>query len=127
MELAYRLRPSNVMAMDQMCRTPEELQTVLEDTLLLGDRHQLGKLFEYWAVLAMEGKPPELRGRPNVTGAISCSAEFRTNLAEPWTVVQSRNRALVFSRDGTNLVRRDREGAWRYEILFLRNTGKERQ
>jgi hypothetical protein len=43
----------------------------------------------------------------------------RTYLADPRLVLQARNTGLVVTTRGVNVVRRGRDGAWRYAIALL--------
>jgi hypothetical protein len=107
--------------------TPEELETLLEDTLMLRDFHALSELFEDWAVLAVDGGSHEIRGSQNITTFAWEKWQGRqTYLAEPGLVLQARNTALVLTPRGANVVRRGCDGAWRYEILHLQ-MGQERE
>lgn len=64
--------------------TPEELETLLEDTLRLRDFHALSELLEDWAVLAVDGGWHEIRGSQNITTFAWEKWQGRqTYLAEP--------------------------------------------
>lgn len=45
--------------------------------------------------------------------------EGRLYLAGAGTIIQARNRALVVTGQAANVVRRGRDGVWRYEIFHL--------
>ena len=51
-------------------RTPEELETLLEDALLLRDGPALAELFESGAVLAVNDEPERGGGVPEAVGAL---------------------------------------------------------
>ena len=90
---------------------------LLEDTLVVGDPGALQELFEDWAVLAGAAGSPEVRGGREITRFLARTVG--RYLADPGTVIQARNRALVTNGRRANVVRRGRDGAWRYEILHL--------
>ena len=84
-------------------RTPEELETLLEDAYLLGDGDALARLFEPSAVVAA-GDQGEVR------------------------VLQARNTALLMASGGIKVARRGDDGAWRYAISLLEmNQATERK
>jgi hypothetical protein len=101
-------------------RTPEELEGLLEDAFVLRDRSAVLPLFEAKAVLATPGKTSEARGAVEIARSAASLWERRfTYLADPVRVVQVRDLALVLGAQGVNVVRRDREGGWRYAISVL--------
>jgi hypothetical protein len=72
-------------------RTPEELETLLEDAYLLGDGEVLAGLFE-----------------PSAVVAAADQGELRA--------LQARNTALLIASHGIKVARRGDDGAWRYAI-----------
>jgi Domain of unknown function (DUF4440) len=106
--------------MRQGARTPEELETLLEDAFVTRDREAVAELFEDGAVLAADDRDREARGGDEI---VRLTREMwghdRTYLAEPRRVLQARNTALVLTRHGINVVRRGSDGAWRYAIALL--------
>jgi hypothetical protein len=106
--------------MNPGARTPEELDTLLEDAFVLHDRGGLASLFEARALLVAGGLMGEVRGSEEI--ALSASAlwsrEF-TYVADPRRVVQAHDLALVLATQGTSVVRRGADGAWRYAISLL--------
>ncbi|HYN98189.1 MAG TPA: hypothetical protein VEU28_00790 [Actinomycetota bacterium] len=101
-------------------RTPEELETLLEDTLVLRDYEALSELFEQWAVLAVDGAPSRLVGTAPID-AFGSGGSGDGYLAEPLLVIQARDIALVVTVLGANVVRRGADGCWRYAIFHIRN------
>lgn len=101
-------------------RTPEELETMLEDACLLRDRATLADLFEPAAVLRTAGSPRQLCGREQIKDFITRLAENQGSyLADRGTVLQTQDTALIVTGHAINVVRRRRNGTWRYTILFL--------
>jgi hypothetical protein len=106
--------------MDAGARTPEELETLLEDAFMLHDQHALAQLFQPGAVLVTDGGLPEARGRQQITQVATqlWDAE-RRYLADPRRVLQVRNTALVLASHALNVARRSDHGSWRYAISLL--------
>jgi hypothetical protein len=101
-------------------RTPEELETLFEDALLLRDPHALAVLFEEGAVL-VAGDEQLARGAEAVARqALALWHGEQIYLANPRQVVQSRETALIIAAQGINVARR-RAGEWRYIIALVRN------
>jgi len=99
-------------------RTPEELETLFEDALLVRDHQVLTALFESGATLVMGGDEPVRGG-----GAIARAALARRNgigayVADPRRVLLARNSALVVTDRGVNVMHRGDDGAWRYAIVL---------
>jgi hypothetical protein len=105
--------------MDAGARTPEELETLLEDALVLHDSQALAQLFHPGAMLVAGGGLPEARGRRQIA---QVAAELwdcqRPYLADPRRVLQVRDTALVLAGSAINVVRRA-DGSWRYAISLL--------
>jgi hypothetical protein len=101
-------------------RTPEELETLLEDAFVLHDPHALAELFQPGAMLVVSGGLPEARGRRQIARvAAQLWDSERLYLADPRQVLQARDTALVVSGHATNVVRRTDNGSWRYAISLL--------
>jgi hypothetical protein len=101
-------------------RTPEELETLLEDAFVLRDPQALAQLFEPCATLVVGGGLPEARGRRQIArvAAQLCDAE-RSYLADPRRILQVGDTALVVAGRATNVVCRGTDGCWRYVISLL--------
>ena len=100
-------------------QTPEELETLLEDAVLLGDADAVAGLFQPGGVLVAGAAPP-LRGRGQIREAAAALCLRRPGyLAEPRRVLQVRDVALLLGRDVVNLARRGDDGTWRYDICVL--------
>lgn len=101
-------------------RTPEELETLLEDAFVLHDPQALAQLFQPGAMLVVGGDLPEARGRRQIAQvATQLWDSERLYLADPRRVLQVRDTALVVSGRAINVVRRTDNGSWRYAISLL--------
>jgi ketosteroid isomerase-like protein len=99
-------------------RTPEELETLLEDAGVTRDAAALVALFEDGGVLVVADGPPA-RGRDEIARAtLALWDDDRLYLAAPLRVVQARDLALVVAERAINVVRRGSDGAWRYVIAL---------
>lgn len=101
-------------------RTPEELETLLEDAFVTRDPQALCDIFEQGGVLvggdpAREAHGPEAIWR--LAGAMLESGW--SYLAEPLKVVQARDTAVVLANGGINVLHRGSDGGWRYTIALL--------
>ena len=104
--------------MERGARTPEELETLLEDAFVIRDAHALGELFESGGVLA-GGDALEARGE-NIAGLASALWHGdHTYVADPRRILQARDTALIVAERGINVARRGRDGIWRYAIALL--------
>jgi hypothetical protein len=101
-------------------RTPEELETLLEDAFVLHDPQALAQLFQPGAMLVVGGDLPEARGRRQIAQvATQLWDSERLYLADPRRVLQVRDTALVVSGRAISVVRRTDNGSWRYAISLL--------
>ena len=97
-------------------RTPEELEQLLEDALVVRDPAALSALFEDGAVLLRT----EARGGRQIARiAGELWARDLTYVAAPHRVVQARDTALVVAEHGVSVARRNAGGTWRYAISLL--------
>jgi len=100
-------------------RTPEELETLLEDAFIVQDSTALGLLFEDGAVLNDGRALREVRGRADIERAATAMWDHdRTYLAEPRCVLQAGATALSLG-GGIHVVRRGPDGAWRFAIALI--------
>lgn len=98
-------------------RTPEELETLFEDTLVLCDYQALAELFEDGAALVM-GHERLARGGENIARLVLETWKGgHTYIANPQRVIQARDTALIISEQSLNVVRRSSDGTWRYAIV----------
>lgn len=101
-------------------RTPEELETLLEDAFVLGDRLALIQLFEPAAVLAAGGGLDDARGHREIARVAAALWDSQhTYLADPRRVLQAGDTALVLGGRAINVARRGGDGSWRYAISIL--------
>ena len=106
--------------MEPGARTPEELETLLEDAFVLRDQRALGQLFQPGAVLVAGGGLAEARGHQQIVRvAAQLWDRDRGYLADPRRILQVRDTALVLAGRATNVVRRGDDGSWRYAIALL--------
>ena len=105
--------------MSVSARTPEELETLLEDALVLRDRQALAELFEAGAVLVVGEERPARGAEAIARLALATWADDRTYVADLRRVLQTRDLALIVAEGGINVVRRDSDGVWRYAIVLL--------
>jgi len=100
--------------------TPEELESLFEDALLVGDREGLARLFEEAAVLVARHGAIEVNGGDEIArSATAMSGQGFVYVADPQHVVQARSTGLVVSERAVNVVRRGADGRWRYAISLL--------
>ena len=101
-------------------RTPEELETLLEDAFVLHDLKALARLFQPGAVLVAGGGLQEARGHQQIARvATQLWDSERLYLADPRRVLQTRDIALVLAGRVINVVRRGDDGSWRSAIALL--------
>ena len=106
--------------MTQPARTPEELDALFEDAFVLRDAAAVAPLFEARALLVAHGVTGEARGCEQIARSASAlwSRDF-TYVADPRRVVQAHDIALILATQGTSVVGRGADGAWRYAISLL--------
>jgi hypothetical protein len=98
-------------------RTPEELETLFEDTLVLRDPQALAELFEHGAVLDVGDERSARGGEAIARLALVTWEGDHTYIADPQLVMQARDIALIVSKWGINVMRRSSDGTWRYAIV----------
>ena len=98
-------------------RTPEELEVLFEDTLMLGDPQALAQLFDEGAVLDAGAERTARGGEAIAQLALALWAGDHSYVADPQCVMQVRDIGLIVARHGINVVRRGRDGTWRYAIV----------
>jgi ketosteroid isomerase-like protein len=106
--------------MEPGARTPEELETLLEDAFVTRDAAALQAMFADGAVLVAGSPEREARGAAAIGRyATALWAHDGTYVAAPLRVVQARDTALVLGRQSINVARRGADGGWRYAIALL--------
>lgn len=105
------------VALSAGARTPEELETLLEDALVLRDGEVLAGLFETGAVLLAGEERPARGGREIAQAVLAAWTGDHTYVADPRQVLQARDLVLILAR-GVNVARRGSDGAWRYAIVL---------
>jgi hypothetical protein len=103
--------------MSDGARTPEELETLFEDALVVRDRQMLAELFEEGAVFVAGQARPARGGEEIATVALATWSGNHAFVADPRRVMQVRDIALILVKGGVNVVCRGRDGAWRYAIV----------
>jgi hypothetical protein len=115
-------RSSSLPAMQAGARTPEELETLLEDAFLMRDRGALSGLFAKRAVLGGGDGSQVAHGRTQIVQAATMGwAREEAYIAAPLRVLQTRNTALITSGCAISVARRSSNGAWHYSIALLRS------
>jgi ketosteroid isomerase-like protein len=103
--------------MDTGAFSPEELETLLEDAVLLGDGPAVAQLFERGGVIMPRAGSAEARGRAAIAGlARNLWSNGPGYLADPRQVAHSGDLALVVGSAAVNVARRQRNGSWRFVI-----------
>lgn len=106
--------------MTQGASTPEELELLLEDGFLLGDRRALVDLFALDGVLCDGARTLEGRGRDGIgrAAAALCARGF-SYLASARCLLQSGDTALMVGGSAINVIRRGPDRRWRYAISLM--------
>ena len=97
-------------------RTPEELETLLEDAIVVGDVESLLTLFAPHGVLAGPVTAPAQGSTDIARSARALISAGWAYVADPTLVLQAGRTALVVAPHALNVVRSGRDGLWRYEI-----------
>jgi hypothetical protein len=105
--------------MSSGARTPEELETLFEDTLVLRDGQALASLFEDRAVLVAEHQESARGGVAISRLALARWRGERTYVANPQCVVQTHDLALIVAERVINVAHRGSDGVWRYVITLV--------
>jgi hypothetical protein len=102
-------------------RTPEELETLLEDAFVMRDRTEFGALYDDGAVLVAGTDGREARGGDAIGHAVAelWAEDDFIYLAGARRVLRARDTALVIAGAGIHVLRRGADGAWRVAISVL--------
>ncbi|HMO60239.1 MAG TPA: hypothetical protein PKA05_18695 [Roseiflexaceae bacterium] len=105
--------------MSSSASTPEELETLFEDAILLRDPGALAALFDDGAVLATGRQAPARDGATIAQHALVHWHDEHVFIANPQCVVQARDIALIVAARSIHVAQRDNDGIWRYRIVLL--------
>ncbi len=101
-------------------QTPEELETLLEDAVVLRDADGLARLFEPGGVLIAGLDHQPARGPEEIARAAAQAWDRGDGyLPDQRRVVHTRDTALVLGKGAINVTRRGRDRCWRYIISVL--------
>jgi hypothetical protein len=103
-------------------RTPEELETLLEDAFVMRDRAAVVDLFEADGLVATRAMHTA-RGAQIGPFVAELWAQDLTYLARPELVLEARDTALIVAERAISVVRR-RDDHWRYAISVLHTEPK---
>jgi hypothetical protein len=103
--------------MNADARTPEELETLFEDTLILRDPQALARLFEDGAVLVVDDERSAYGAEDIARLALATWVGDHTYVANPLRVIQARDIVLVVSARDISVMRQGSDGIWRYTIV----------
>ena len=104
--------------MSESARSPEELETLFEDSLLVRDCPALSQLFDGRSTFVAQNVGTA-RGSAEI--ARLALATWHGNapyVADPRQIVQARDIALIIADRAINVARRGHDGVWRYAIVF---------
>lgn len=105
-------------------RTPEELETLLEDAFLLRDSAALVRLFAPGAVLTSAAGRRVAQGNAEILRTVtSIWAGGGTYVADAGRVVQARQTALLLGGAAIHVAHRGEDRSWRYVISLLGDRG----
>jgi hypothetical protein len=117
-----RTTPFHRTHMRSGARTPEELDTLLEDAFVVRDRAAVVDLFEPDGLVAARAMQTA-RGAAIGPFVADLWAQDLTYLARPAGVLQASDTALIVAERAISVVRR-RDAHWRYAISLLRTEPK---
>jgi hypothetical protein len=112
-------RGSSFAAMQTGARTPEELETLLEDAFVMRDHTAAAGLFERDAVIG-SSETVQARGHALIVQLTQAMvAREQLFVAGSARVLQVRRTALMAGPSATSVAHRTLDGAWRYSITLL--------
>lgn len=98
-------------------RTPDELETLLEDAFVLSDADAVADLFSGDGVLVADRLG---RGRAEITGLSARLCRLgRGYVAEPRRVIEGPDCALIIGDRAISVARLGPDRCWRYMICLL--------
>ncbi len=105
--------------MSEGSRTPEELSTLLEDALIVGDVREVEPLFETVAVLINGDPTTETRGAQAIaTAMVDEWSHSRLRVDTPRLVLRSNDLALTLGT-AVHVLRRGPDQTWRYALSVM--------
>jgi ketosteroid isomerase-like protein len=101
--------------------TPEELDALMEDAVVLRSGRAVAALFEEGGLLAVDAEAPPARGERQIARAAAAIWDgASTYVAEPRRVLQARDTALVVAARALHVTRRAPDGRWRLAVSLVR-------
>jgi uncharacterized protein (TIGR02246 family) len=100
--------------------SPDELETLLEDAILLGDGRAAAQLFEPGGLLVAGPGSGEARGRGAIAAHVRAASGQPGYVADPCLVARSRDIALLAGPTAVNVARCRPRGGWRLVISLHR-------
>ncbi|MGH2548710.1 MAG: hypothetical protein ACRDHN_04940 [Thermomicrobiales bacterium] len=97
--------------------TPEELEALHEDALVMGDSRILVRLYEERAVLVTDSGTTAIGVAECAELALASWQRHHPYVADPLSITQARDLALIVSNDCISVVRRNSQGVWKYAVL----------
>jgi hypothetical protein len=111
--------------MTKGAHSPEELETLMEDALLLRDGRALAQLFEVRGLFVSDYGQSQARGHDEIAQSIYSTPHLAEGYtAEPRNIFHARDLALLVGDDVINVVRRGRDRLWKV-VISVRYTGNQ--
>lgn len=107
-------------------RTPEELEALHEDALVMRDIAMLRGVYDEQAVLAAASGKTASGVNDCVELALASWQGDHPYVADPCSLTLAGDLTLIVSRDRISVARRDRHGGWRYAIVGECGNASER-
>jgi hypothetical protein len=100
--------------------TPEELETLLEDAIVLQDAQAVSRLFEPGGLLVIGDGMGEFRGQHEIARALNLGPDLVCGyVAEPRRLYQRRDLVLLIGDGVINVALRGSDHTWRFAISVL--------
>jgi ketosteroid isomerase-like protein len=107
--------------------TPEEIDALLEDAVVMRSSRAVADLFAPDGLLAVGRDGVPARGGPQIARSAAAIWEgSRTYVAEPRLVLQARDTALVLAAGAVHVARRAADGRWWSAISLVHDTEEDR-
>jgi hypothetical protein len=108
-------------------QTPEELEVMFEDALLVGETDGVARLFDSDAALVIGDELPVRDVEAIARLALATWQGTDAYVAAPRCVVQVGDIALVPAAEGINVARRSPGNVWRYVIVLCSTRNSDRR